>query len=305
NKDGEAMLVLCRRQGTVSRKLWFNQLAKIFLIRSLLKISWIPFPERYISVARGLSSTVSSLSRLANYCCLSALFFVIGHDCAHKSFSQNKLVEDIVGTLAFLPLVTGIYIHEALLFYAMINSSFLCILVYKIVSVLIGVNWHLNLRKRASEVNRVKISLACVYAFMAVGVEWPTIIHKVGILGWVKFWLMPWLGYHFWINASLCSPFFVGYTIRSHNEYAFVHVHDGSSYASTHSFQACGSGNVAQVQLNGNILCHDINVHIPHDMSPRIHNYNLCAAHESIQENWGKYTNWLLQLALVEDDNES
>ncbi|KAL5071713.1 hypothetical protein RYX36_022600 [Vicia faba] len=32
-------------------------------------------------------------------------FFVIGHDCAHKSFLTNKLVEDIVGTLAFLPLI--------------------------------------------------------------------------------------------------------------------------------------------------------------------------------------------------------
>ncbi|KAM7472930.1 hypothetical protein LguiA_011113 [Lonicera macranthoides] len=32
-------------------------------------------------------------------------FFVIGHDCAHKSFSKNKLVEDIAGTLAFLPLI--------------------------------------------------------------------------------------------------------------------------------------------------------------------------------------------------------
>uniref|UniRef100_M4D1B6 Fatty acid desaturase domain-containing protein n=1 Tax=Brassica campestris TaxID=3711 RepID=M4D1B6_BRACM len=30
---------------------------------------------------------------------------VEGHDCAHESFSKNKLVEDIVGTLAFLPLV--------------------------------------------------------------------------------------------------------------------------------------------------------------------------------------------------------
>lgn len=32
-------------------------------------------------------------------------FFVIGHDCAHKAFSRNKLVEDIAGTLAFLPLI--------------------------------------------------------------------------------------------------------------------------------------------------------------------------------------------------------
>lgn len=40
---------------------------------------------------------------LANTCILK--FFVIGHDCAHKAFSRNKLVEDIVGTLAFLPLI--------------------------------------------------------------------------------------------------------------------------------------------------------------------------------------------------------
>jgi len=32
-------------------------------------------------------------------------FFVIGHDCGHRSFSTNKLLEDIVGTLAFMPLV--------------------------------------------------------------------------------------------------------------------------------------------------------------------------------------------------------
>jgi fatty acid desaturase len=36
-------------------------------------------------------------------CCLQ--FFVIGHDCGHRSFSTNKLLEDIVGTLAFMPLV--------------------------------------------------------------------------------------------------------------------------------------------------------------------------------------------------------
>ncbi|XLT13755.1 hypothetical protein HN51_059445 [Arachis hypogaea] len=28
-----------------------------------------------------------------------------GHDCPHKSFSKNKLVEDIVGTLVSLPLI--------------------------------------------------------------------------------------------------------------------------------------------------------------------------------------------------------
>lgn len=30
---------------------------------------------------------------------------MVGHDCGHRSFSKNKLVEDIVGTLMFMPLI--------------------------------------------------------------------------------------------------------------------------------------------------------------------------------------------------------
>ena len=37
--------------------------------------------------------------------CLRVQMFVIGHDCGHRSFSKNKLVEDIVGTLMFMPLI--------------------------------------------------------------------------------------------------------------------------------------------------------------------------------------------------------
>ena len=60
--------------------------------------------------------------------------------------------------------------------------------------------WHFDLKKfRPNEVKRVKISLACVFAFMFIG--WPLIIYKTGIIGWVKFWLMPWLGYHFWVTS--------------------------------------------------------------------------------------------------------
>jgi omega-6 fatty acid desaturase (delta-12 desaturase) len=32
-------------------------------------------------------------------------WFVVGHDCGHRSFSKNKLLEDIVGTVAFSPLI--------------------------------------------------------------------------------------------------------------------------------------------------------------------------------------------------------
>ncbi len=39
------------------------------------------------------------------------------------------------------------------------------------------------------------------------------------------------------------------------------------------------------------ILCHDINVHIPHHISQKIPSYNLRLAHDSLRKNWGKYLN--------------
>ena len=50
---------------------------------------------------------------------------------------------------------------------------------------------------------RVLVSLAAVGLFMAVG--WPLIVYYTGWWGLVKFWLMPWLGYHFWMS-EYCSP---------------------------------------------------------------------------------------------------
>ncbi|KAE8126088.1 hypothetical protein FH972_020834 [Carpinus fangiana] len=122
-------------------------------------------------------------------------FFVIGHDCAHKSFSRNKLVEDIVGTLAFLPLI---YPYEPWRFkhdQHHAKTNMLCedtawhpvwkeefdtspvlrkasILGYGPFRAWMSIGhwliWHFNLNKfRPSEVKRVKISLACVFAFMA------------------------------------------------------------------------------------------------------------------------------------------
>ncbi|GJV68601.1 omega-6 fatty acid desaturase, chloroplastic [Tanacetum coccineum] len=66
-------------------------------------------------------------------------------------------------------------------------------------------------------------------------------------------------------------------------------------------FKSSEEWNAAQAQLSGTvhcdyprwieILCHDINVHIPHHVSSKIPSYNLRAAHKSLQDNWGKYMN--------------
>ncbi|KAL2929952.1 Omega-6 fatty acid desaturase chloroplastic [Bienertia sinuspersici] len=235
-------------------------------------------------------------------------FFVIGHDCAHKSFSKNKLVEDIVGTLAFMPLI---YPYEPWRFKHdqhhaktnMLDEDTAWLPIWKEhiesspalrKSLILGygplrpwmsiahwVSWHFNLRKfRKNEVKRVKISLAAVFAFMAIA--WPLIICKTGIVGWIKFWLMPWLGYHFWMST-------------------FTIVHHTAPHI---PFKNSNEWNAAQAQLNGTVhcdyprwievLCHDINVHIPHHISSKIPWYNLRVAQQSLEENWGKVCPFVL-----------
>ncbi|TKY54705.1 Omega-6 fatty acid desaturase [Spatholobus suberectus] len=232
-------------------------------------------------------------------------FFVIGHDCAHKSFSTNKLVEDIVGTLAFMPLIYPYepwrfkhdrhhaktnMLYEDTAWHPVWKDEFEAspllrkAIIYGYgpfrcwMSIAHWLMWHFDLKKfRPNEVPRVKISLACVFAFIAIG--WPLIIYKTGIMGWIKFWLMPWLGYHFWMST-------------------FTMVHHTAPHI---PFKYSEEWNAAQAQLNGTvhcdypkwieILCHNINVHIPHHISPKIPSYNLRAAHKSLQEKWGKYLN--------------
>jgi len=61
--------------------------------------------------------------------------------------------------------------------------------------------WHFDLNKYTEQQRpRVLASLAAVFTFMAVG--WPLIIHYTGWVGFAKYWLMPWLGYHFWMSES-------------------------------------------------------------------------------------------------------
>lgn len=80
-------------------------------------------------------------------------------------------------------------------------------------SSIIRLIWHFDLKKfTPGQQNRVKISLAAVTAFAVIA--WPLIIAKAGVLGWVKFWLLPWLGFHFWVRpltnvAVLFASFFL------------------------------------------------------------------------------------------------
>jgi hypothetical protein len=122
---------------------------------------------------------------------------------------------------------------------------------------------------------RVLVSLAAVGLFMAVA--WPLIVYHAGWWGLVKYWLMPWLGYHFWmsefleVSAMLMQPLLhvgaivttawavrwppcpgqhvpVQPPIRQHDKKCFAthrhphprHIHCGPPHRPAHTLQARG-----------------------------------------------------------------
>ncbi|KAK9812776.1 hypothetical protein WJX72_003473 [[Myrmecia] bisecta] len=232
-------------------------------------------------------------------------FFVVGHDCGHRSFSKNKLLEDIVGTLMFAPLIYPFepwrikhnhhHAHTNKLVEdtawhpvpkseyeqwtgvkGTLYKTFLGSPLKLWASVGHWLIWHFNLDLYTEKQRpRVIVSLAVVYAF--IGLVLPTLTYFTGFAGLVKFWLMPWLGYHFWMST-------------------FTVVHHTAPHI---PFKPAESWNAAKAQLGGTVHCdfprwvefltHDISVHVPHHVSSKIPWYNLRKANESLRSNWGEY----------------
>lgn len=247
-------------------------------------------------------------------------FFVVGHDCGHRSFHQNKLVEDIVGTLAFMPLIypfepwrikhnhhhahTNKLVEDTAWHPAMEDkvkewspferwayTTFLGTPLKLWASVGHWAIWHFNLDLYTAEQKpRVIVSLAAVAAFIAIG--FPLIVHYTGWVGLAKYWLMPWLGYHFWMST-------------------FTVVHHTAPHI---PFKHADEWDAAKAQLSGTVHCdyprwvefltHDINVHVPHHVNSRIPWYNLRKATDSLRQNWGEYMteasfNWRMMKNII------
>ena len=241
-------------------------------------------------------------------------WFVIGHDCGHRSFAKRLWVNDWVGHIAMMPLIYPFHpwrlLHDhhhrhtnklevdnawdvwtveayqatnpvVQWFYRAIRGRF-----WWIGSI---VHWALlhfklsNFTERDRPKAKLSIAVVVLFGLMA----FPALILTTGVWGFVKFWLIPWMVYHFWMST-----------------FTIVHHTIPEIHFSTESEWRDG-----KAQLLGTvhchyprwveILCHDINVHIPHHLSVAIPSYNLRKAHLSIQETWGEYTqirqfNWAL-----------
>lgn len=247
-------------------------------------------------------------------------FFVIGHDCGHRSFAKQRWVNDLVGHLFMLPLIYPFHSWRILHnthhdytnkmdvdnawqplrpeLYASLPKPLQ--LLYRLIW---GRLWwlgsighwallHFDPSKVApKDRNNVRLSVAAVVAFAAIA--FPLIIATLGIGGFVKFWLMPWLVYHFWMST-------------------FTLVHHTLPEI---KFSEPEVWDAAQAQLFGTVhcdyppgvelLCHHINVHIPHHLSTAIPSYNLRMAHNSLKQTWGKQLheyrfNWDLMKRIID-----
>jgi omega-6 fatty acid desaturase (delta-12 desaturase) len=230
--------------------------------------------------------------------------FVIGHDCGHRSFAKQRWVNNWVGHLMMLPLIYPFHSWRILHDYHHIHTNKLHVdnawepwtvetyqsqprLLKALYRGMRGPFWwtasiahwavlhfdlnHFAKRDRAA----VAVSITAVIGFAAI--LFPTLYLTLGLWGIVKFWLMPWLGYHFWMST---------FTLVHHTipEIQFVPESEWSAVPA----QLSGTVHCTYPHWV-EVLCHDINVHVPHHISTGIPAYNLRQAHQSLMQQWGEH----------------
>jgi len=250
--------------------------------------------------------------------CATGLF-VIGHDCGHLSFSRSHLLNDIVGTIVFLPLIYPFepwriqhnhhhsntnklevdnawqpFLPDYYNSVGAVERSIMRLIkgpFWFLASVghQIKIHFFLSLFTE-SQRSRVLTSLIAVYAFSAV--FFPAMLYNVGVWGLVKFWLIPWICFHFWMST-------------------FTMVHHTLPFL---PFLPASKWNDATARLAMTVHCeypkwieyltHHINVHIPHHVSTGIPSYNLRKAHEALKKSWDTYMiechfDWNLLRAII------
>ena len=273
------------------RKAWF----KVFLTVSMVALGWAALavsPWYLLPITWAFTGTA-----------MTGLF-VIGHDCGHRSFSNKNWINDLVGHTVFLPLfypfygwrIGHDYHHKHTNKLGVDNTWDPCVVddyetfpfvVRWVYQRLRGRFWWLGsifhwAKKHFVWTNfegkeRKQVRFSALVVIIGAAIAFPIAFATLGVWGVVKFWLLPWLVFHFWMST---------FTIVHHTIPSIP-------------FRKEAEWNEAEAQLCGTvhcdyprwveILCHDINVHIPHHISTGIPSYNLRMAHQSLKENWGEY----------------
>ncbi len=272
------------------RKAWAGVIMSVLIVSlgyfSLTIAPWFLLPLAWIFTGTALTG-----------------FFVLAHDCGHRSFAKRRWVNDLVGHLLLMPLIYPFHswrikhnhhhLHTNKLgednawhpispenydSWGQIGQwsfkGFMRNHLWWVGSIGHWAILHFDWRKfQEKDQSSVRFSVAVVALFAAIA--FPLLIATTGIWGLIKFWLLPWMVFHFWMST---------FTLVHHT-------------APEIPFVAEPQWNEVTAQLSGSVhcdyphwvefLCHDINVHIPHHISTAIPSYNLRLAHRSLQQNWG------------------
>ncbi|MEL7008994.1 MAG: fatty acid desaturase [Cyanobacteria bacterium J06588_4] len=231
-------------------------------------------------------------------------FFVIAHDCGHRSFSNRIWVNDLVGHAMTLLIIYPYHAWRLLHNHhhrhtnkldvdnawspftpeTYDNASPVLRWLYRRMR---GWFWGFGSIAHWAKLHftwsnfegkqREQVRFSVLLVVIGGGLIYGTLFVTTGFAGLFKFWLMPWLVYHFWMST---------FTMFHHTMPEIP-------------FKPEGEWNEARAQLSGTVnckypwwvefLCHDINVHIPHHLTTAIPWYNLRLAHASLAENWGEY----------------
>ena len=229
-------------------------------------------------------------------------FYVLGHDCGHGSFSASRRLNNFAGHLFLTPFLYPYHSWRILhnRHHANTNSLEhdidwrpLPALVYRklpwrqrtVYRLIRTVFWWagtlhqwatraFDLRQfpAAGHRRQVRFSIAMVLAFAAIFV--PLLAYHTGAWGVVKYWLAPWLVAHGWFAL----------TTLTHHTHADIPYLDQRHWS------------FVTANLTGTLYCryprwlefleHDINVHVPHHIAPRIPCYNLRRAHAGLRRTW-------------------
>eukprot|EP01094_Clydonella_sp_ATCC50884_P018327 TRINITY_DN3376_c0_g1_i1.p1 TRINITY_DN3376_c0_g1~~TRINITY_DN3376_c0_g1_i1.p1 ORF type:complete len:706 (+),score=272.03 TRINITY_DN3376_c0_g1_i1:38-2119(+) len=126
----------------------------------------------------------------------------VAYDCSNHTFTQSQLVNDIIGMLCMVPFCLP---FESWRQYNRPERNGLSTSTFWFFSSTwdwIKANFAFSLSKK------LILNLVCVYLF--VSLFFPLMAYNLGVWGLVKYYLIPWLVYHFWMSTFIKNGSIVG-----------------------------------------------------------------------------------------------
>ncbi|EGC38433.1 hypothetical protein DICPUDRAFT_45823 [Dictyostelium purpureum] len=224
---------------------------------------------------------------------------VIGNDCIHKTFSNNSLVNSIIGTIVMLPLLYPFQSYkiseknntanknkmEQFEINAIDNKSsnqdsyFRTWATGKFFWILSIINWaekYFSVKNLSDKQDKSKAFASIVIVYIFGFIFFPMMIKFVGVSGFLNYWFAPWLILHFLLSTASLLPSIPFYeeiqqaaiADKNKKQNYLVHI----TYPQWFEF-----------------IVKDINFSLPRQIAVTIPHYNLRKAYQAFKKSWGEY----------------